>query len=276
MDVYYLWMDGKLPEGMTYANYAHRAAYPLVAAALLAGLFTMISSGKNQIRRTKHSRLIHLLNYFWIAQNIILISNAGYRLSLYVEIYSLTRWRIAAAIWMTLVALGLITLIIKIASHRTNYWLIRLCFLYTYLIIIACIPINIDKFIADYNVGHCKEITQKGADIDLDYLFSLGTDALPAMDHLYAQINNTEKKLQLIKYIYTLEIDLSTATSDWRSWNYQNEYLLTIHNKNRPIIFSEKFNPPIDMIELLQNGVTTTPNYQLINKASTASLERYE
>ena len=37
LDAAYLWGGAALPEGMTYAEYAHRGAYPLVATALLAG-----------------------------------------------------------------------------------------------------------------------------------------------------------------------------------------------------------------------------------------------
>lgn len=35
-DIWYLWGGGALPQGMTYAQYAHRGAYPLVVTALLA------------------------------------------------------------------------------------------------------------------------------------------------------------------------------------------------------------------------------------------------
>ena len=34
MDVGYLWGGVRLPDGMTYANYAHRGAYPLIMTAL--------------------------------------------------------------------------------------------------------------------------------------------------------------------------------------------------------------------------------------------------
>ena len=37
LDVEYLWAGAALPEGVTYAGYAHRGAYPLIATALIAG-----------------------------------------------------------------------------------------------------------------------------------------------------------------------------------------------------------------------------------------------
>ena len=35
LDVVYLWGGVRLPDGLSYADYAHRGAYPLIATALL-------------------------------------------------------------------------------------------------------------------------------------------------------------------------------------------------------------------------------------------------
>jgi hypothetical protein len=43
LDVLYLIYGVDLPDGMTYAQYAHRGAYPLLVAALLAGWFVLIA-----------------------------------------------------------------------------------------------------------------------------------------------------------------------------------------------------------------------------------------
>ena len=43
LDVIYLWGGKSLPSGLTYADYAHRGAYPLIAVALLAGAFVLIA-----------------------------------------------------------------------------------------------------------------------------------------------------------------------------------------------------------------------------------------
>lgn len=43
LDLVYLWGGADLPPGVTYAQYAHRGAYTLMAAALLTGLFVLIS-----------------------------------------------------------------------------------------------------------------------------------------------------------------------------------------------------------------------------------------
>ena len=43
LDLAFLWSGAPLPDGMTLAEYAHRGAYPLIATALLAGLFVLVT-----------------------------------------------------------------------------------------------------------------------------------------------------------------------------------------------------------------------------------------
>jgi hypothetical protein len=43
LDAAYLWGGVALPDGMSYASYAHRGAYPLIVTALLAAAFVLVS-----------------------------------------------------------------------------------------------------------------------------------------------------------------------------------------------------------------------------------------
>ena len=47
LDLAYLWGGVRLPDGMTYADYAHRGAYPLIATALLAAAFVLAAMRKD-------------------------------------------------------------------------------------------------------------------------------------------------------------------------------------------------------------------------------------
>jgi hypothetical protein len=44
LDMLYLWGSATLPDGLTYADYAHRGAYPLIVTALLAGWFAIVAT----------------------------------------------------------------------------------------------------------------------------------------------------------------------------------------------------------------------------------------
>ncbi|WP_390620480.1 DUF4153 domain-containing protein [Poriferisphaera corsica] len=226
-DIQYLWNSNELPEGMTYANYAHRGAYPLVFTALLAGLFVMFSYRRGlQSQQITTHKIILLFLYLWIFQNVFLIINAGYRLALYVNAYSLTRWRIAAALWMLLVTLGLITLIYKIMNNKSNYWLTGKCVWYFYFLLLLISPVNIDRYIAMYNVNTCSEITGKNANIDIGYLTSLGIHALPAMQWLANQSSDPKIRVTLQASINKQSENLINSLADWRTWSYYKQQIL--------------------------------------------------
>ena len=94
LDAVYLWGNTALPADITYADYAHRGAYPLILTALLAAGFvlaTMTPGGP-----ADRSRIIRPLVYLCVAQNVLLVASSILRLDLYVQTYLLTWWRVAA------------------------------------------------------------------------------------------------------------------------------------------------------------------------------------
>ena len=76
------------------------------------------------------------------------------RLDLYVGIYALTYWRVAAFIWMGLVAAGLALIIARIALGKSNKWLLTANLLTLSATLYACCFINFAGLIAGYNVDH--------------------------------------------------------------------------------------------------------------------------
>jgi hypothetical protein len=150
-----------LPEGMTYAQYAQRGAYPLIVTALLAAVFVLATFRPGETHKDlKWSRR---LVFVWLLQNVFFVISAGWRLWLYVEVYTLTRWRVAAAIWMLLVACGLLWILVRIAVGRSNLWLINVNALTASVVLFVCTFLNMDGAIAAFNVRHCEEIRGKGA-----------------------------------------------------------------------------------------------------------------
>ncbi len=88
LDMIYLWGGRALPAGLNYKEYAHRGAYPLIATALLAGVFVLVTFRNDA--DTKDSRAARWLVYGWIAQNVLLTLSAAWRLWLYVDVSLLT------------------------------------------------------------------------------------------------------------------------------------------------------------------------------------------
>jgi hypothetical protein len=180
LDMTYLWGNATLPEGLTYAAYAHRGAYALTIATLLAACFALLAVKPGAA--ATEPRLLRPLVYLFVAQNIVLVASSIYRLKLYVETYLLTYWRITAFVWMLLVALGLVFVLARIALDRSNEWLVRVNLTALAAALYFCSLTNLAAVISDYNVVHSRETGGSGAWLDTCYLASLGPQALPAID----------------------------------------------------------------------------------------------
>ena len=217
LDLVYLWGNATLPADISYASYAHRGAYPLIVTALLAAGFVLAAMRPGG--PAEHSRVIRPLVYLWVAQNVLLVLSSILRLDLYVQIYLLTWWRIAAFIWMGLVALGLLLIVARIALNRSNGWLIRANLITLTATLYVCSTVNFPAIIADYNVGHSREANGKGVWIDMNYLFSLGPQALPAIDRAIA-LRSFDPAL-VSRRGCLVEQHIKQMAS-WRSWGFRS------------------------------------------------------
>lgn len=216
LDIAYLWGGLELPRGMNYATYAHRGAYPLIVTALLAAVFVLIATRPGG--GAENSPLIRKLVFLWTAQNVLLVISSQLRLSLYVAIYSLTYWRVAAAVWMTLVAIGLILIVARFVLNRSSIWLIAANAVALTLTLYVCCFVNFPLMIANYNVTHSKEVSGTGVVLDVHYLRSLGPQVLPAI-HRYLSLNkhvNYETGICL----NNLAVRHLKRMEDWRAWTY--------------------------------------------------------
>ena len=179
--VYLIGHRGVLPPGFTFAEYAHRGAYPLVATVLLAAAFILYLFHPRGAAVTQ--RLPRLLVEFWLLQNLLLLISAAYRLHLYVEVYQLTRFRYATFLWMGAVAAGLCHTGIRIAKSFSNRWLIEgnLCVVLLLLFYVA--TVDIDGAIAWHNVEQKVSGRVQGQVFDLGYALSLAPNSLPALQY---------------------------------------------------------------------------------------------
>jgi hypothetical protein len=215
-----------LPTGMTYSHYAHRGAYPLVVTALLAAAF-VLAAFPTGLDATARSRMhwARRLVYVWIAQNILLVCSAAWRLGMYIEAFGLTRLRIAAGIWMLLVAIGLAWIIWRIVQHRTNSWLLRVNTLTTIAVLYASCLANFDSMIAWYNVRHCEEIGGNGPRLDVSYLRSLGPECMPALVWLNGQSPRGTIGREALDTARTLRDGLENDLETWQGWTWRRSRL---------------------------------------------------
>jgi hypothetical protein len=216
LDAIYLWGNAALPGGISYADYAHRGAYPLIATALLAAGF-MLAAMRPDGAAAK-SAVIRQLVYLWTGQNVLLVISSMLRLYRYVEIYMLTGWRIAALVWMLLVAVGLVLIVARIVLGQTNGWLVRMNLISLTLTLYLCALINFPAIMADYNVTHSKEAGGKGVNLDAGYLYNLGPQALPALDRAILLPGVNLVPCDRHRLLATQAADMAS----WRSWGFRS------------------------------------------------------
>jgi hypothetical protein len=231
LDLTYLWGGASLPDGMTHAQYAHRGAYPLIATALLAAGFVLIAMRPGG--PAQNSGLIRPLVLAWIGQNILLVLSSIFRLDLYVAAYSLTYLRLAAFIWMGLVAVGLLLILIQIALKKPNAWLVAANAVSLALVLYGCCFINAPRLVASYNVEHSRENGGTGPALDLGYLASLGPQALPSVE---AYVNRIPA-LWSIAWDYRHHYETRLRPANWRAWGFRT-WRLDRYLANNPAISS--------------------------------------
>ncbi|MEO0389611.1 MAG: DUF4173 domain-containing protein [Pseudomonadota bacterium] len=200
LDIILLGAGAGLPEGMSYAHYAHRGAYPLLVTALLAGGFALAATP------FADKPLVRAMLLIWLTQTLALVAASVVRLELYVDTYGLTRLRLAAFIWMALVTAGLAITFVQIATGRPARWMILRSAALGAATLYACCFVSFDAAIARHNLaadhtrGH-------------HYVCTLSEDALPALEHW-----QTTQRRALCDYV---EPRLSTP-QDWREWGFRN------------------------------------------------------
>lgn len=220
LDIAFLWSGAALPEGVNLAEYAHRGAYPLIATALLAALFVLATLSPGS--PTAESPLVRRLVYAWIAQNVVLVASTMLRTLDYVEAYSLTRLRIAALVWMALVAIGLILICVRIWRNRSGAWLINANLAFALAALCACSIVDLGSVAAAWNVRHAREVGGRGVRLDLCYLNSLGPSALLPLIELESRPIGPRFR-ERVSWTRNLIMDrLATSQGDWHGWTFRN------------------------------------------------------
>jgi uncharacterized protein DUF4153 len=153
----------------------------------------------------------------WTGQNVLLVISSIFRLDLYVAAYSLTYLRLAALIWMGLVAAGLLLMLIQIGLKKPNSWLVAANAISLALVLYGCCFVNAPRLVASYNVEHCRENGGTGPNLDLKYLFSLGPQVLPILEPRLQKIPTLQP------YVAGFRFDYETRAQpmNWRAWGFR-------------------------------------------------------
>ncbi len=184
LDYSYIWRGIALPPGTTFTSYVHRGSYSLIVTALLAALLMIVIFRRGTDTQT--SRWARWLVYLFALQNVLLVASSAKRTLAYVDASGMTMWRLSALVWMGLVAFGLLLIAVRVWRNRPTQWLLNSNLAAAALVLLGSGLTDYEGIVARWNVE--RAIAKGGAtNIDLDYNFSLGLHALPALSDLDAR-----------------------------------------------------------------------------------------
>ena len=221
LDIAFLWSGAPLPGDMGLADYAHRGAYPLIVTALLAGLFVLIAlqPGSDTAKRP----LVRGLVIVWVGQNIVLVASSLLRTAAYIESYALTRFRIAAMLWMVLVGVGLLLICWRMLRDRPAHWLIDANVRVALAVLAVVSVVDLGAFAAAWNVRHAREVGGRGVELDLGYLRSLGSPALVSLVELEQTTDDPDLRDRVAAVRREVLAAVRRRQGEWRGWIWRDQ-----------------------------------------------------
>lgn len=221
LDIAFLWSGAHLPGDMGLADYAHRGAYPLIVTALLAGLFVLVAlqPGSDTARRPLVRRLVVV----WVGQNIVLVASSLLRTADYIESYALTRFRIAAMVWMALVGIGLLLICWRMLRDRSAHWLIDANVRVALAVLTVVSVFDLGGIAAAWNVRHAREAGGRGVELDLGYLRGLGASALVSLVQLEQTTDDPGLRDRTAAVRREVLADVRRSQKRWRGWTWRDQ-----------------------------------------------------
>ncbi|MBP2654677.1 MAG: hypothetical protein H6Q73_2246 [Firmicutes bacterium] len=204
-----------LPSGLTYAAYARRGFFELVAVVLIN---TGIVVGNVTLTVTSRRRLAIILkglNSVLLLSTFVMLLSAHYRMSLYEESYGYTYLRVFTHGFMGMVFVMLCATIYKVWVDRINLakWYVMIG-LIAYVLINY---VNVDTFIANKNM----ERFYRTGVIDVDYMAGLSYDVLPC---LVALTQEPDRNIELAARIHIAnKQDQLSVNRNWQGFNLSEQ-----------------------------------------------------
>ena len=220
LDIAFLWRGAALPAGVSFSDYAHRGAFALIVAALLAGAFVLaLRPGLASANGVWIRRLVVV----WVGQTLVLVASSALRTLDYIGAYQLTGLRIAALLWMGLVAVGLVLVCWRMLRGKSADWLINANLLTAGLVLLSTCVVDLNAVAAAWNVREAREVNGQGAALDLCYLGQLGPSALVSLSELAKRPLPAELHDRVAAVRAWSLADLRRRQSAWRGWTWRGQ-----------------------------------------------------
>ncbi|MBN2072398.1 MAG: DUF4173 domain-containing protein [Actinobacteria bacterium] len=199
-----------LPSAFTYAEYARRGFFELVAVAVINFLIILITVSFLKKEGKKADIAIKILLSLLAGFTFVMLASAFYRMLVYEKAYGFTYLRIFVQAFMVLLFFLFIINIVFIWYERLP--IIKAYFITTLAVYIALNFANVDIIIASNNIQRYDET----GELDMEYLKDLSCDAIPEMEEL---LEDGKVRDEVLEYFKQKKTELQEQDG-WQSLNY--------------------------------------------------------
>jgi hypothetical protein len=201
---------------LTYAEYARRGFFELVAVAALALSVLLLA---DWALAGRGRRMFRWLAVVLLALLGVVIVSALQRMRLYMDQYGLTELRLYAAgiiLWLAVVCVWFGVTVLRGKRHAFAVGALVAGFAATLVVNL----VNPDALIARTNVTRPA--------VDVSYLAGLSDDAVPTLVSRIGELPSAQRTL-----LARALLDRQTASRDWRSWNLARSRAADALNRHR-------------------------------------------
>ena len=187
-DIRYVWFYSW--DGSFLKEFVHEGTWILIFAILISQMIALLLFRENLNFYSKN-RLLKILTMVWLAQNCFMTLSVGIRNFWYVKYFGLAFGRIAVFFFLVLVVVGLISIMIKVAKHKSMYYLFKVNSFSFMVVISLSALVNWSVVIAQYNFAH-----SDSAFIEYSFMADLADPALPYLTKTRAELDIIDQQQQ--------------------------------------------------------------------------------
>jgi hypothetical protein len=203
--------------GYTFAEYARRGFGELVTVAFFALLLFLGLSTITRRETALQQRVFSALGIALVALVAVMLVSAYQRLVLYETAYGFTRLRTYTHVFIVWVAVLLVCVVALDLLQRQRAFAVAVL-LASLGFGLSLTLLNVDAFIFQRNVLRFEQ----GQDLDVGYLASLSSDAVPAMVALYqspAATSTTRDRVGAALACIQAQADSRRSDPSWQSFH---------------------------------------------------------
>jgi hypothetical protein len=204
--------------GLTYADYARRGFFELLAVATIALPLVVAVEALTRRATEADRRAFQLLAATMVILTVVILASAMVRMALYEDAYGYTQLRVYSHGFMIWVAVVCGVFLVALLAERRQ-WLVFGTFLWVVLSVSGLGVVNPDHFIAEQNLARY----DRGRPIDTTHLLALSADAIPTMVRaldVAAAKDDAPVRQDLGVGLHQRLITLDGAASEhWPTWN---------------------------------------------------------